>query len=134
MSRARTAARAVLPGGRASGDWLYVLLATFAVTVLPIVVVSAIQAMGVLGSTLACVIATALLSLGASAAGSALWTRRRGSRDLVFADLMIWGWVRRLRAERRLADSAELLGDRATLSPNKQAELLERLSAALEAP
>jgi HD-GYP domain-containing protein (c-di-GMP phosphodiesterase class II) len=114
-------------------QWPWVLLATFAVAVLPVLVVSAIQATGALGSTLSSVAAAAALSVGASAAGSALWSRRRGSRDVVFADLMIWGWVRRLRSERRLADASKLLGDRAKLSPSRQAELLERLSAALEA-
>jgi putative nucleotidyltransferase with HDIG domain len=109
------------------------LLATLAVAVLPVVVVSAIQLTGALRSTLLAVAAAAALSLGASITGSALWTRRRGSRDVVFADLMIWGWVRRLRTERRLADVRELLGERAKLSPSRQAELLERLSAALEA-
>jgi putative nucleotidyltransferase with HDIG domain len=109
------------------------LLATFAVAVLPVLVVSAIQLTGAIGSTLSSVAVAAALSLGASVVGSAVWTRRRGSRDIVFADLMIWGWIRRLRTERRLADARELLGDRAKLSPSRQAELLERLSAALEA-
>ncbi len=70
------------------------LLATFAVAVLPVLVVAAIQSTGALRSTLSSVAVAAALSLGASVAGSALWTRRRGSRDVVFADLMIWGWVR----------------------------------------
>jgi HD superfamily phosphohydrolase YqeK len=113
--------------------WPYMLLATFAVTVLPLLVVAAIQSTGGLGSTLSSVAAAAALSVGISVAGSALWTRHRGSRDVVFADLMIWGWVRRLRTERRLADAGELLGDRASLTPSRQAELLERLSTALEA-
>jgi len=110
-----------------------VLLATFAVALLPLLVVSAIQATGALGSTLFSVAAAAALSVGTSVTGSALWTRRRGARDVVFADLMIWGWVRRLRTERRLADASELLGNRAKLTPSRQAELLERLSATLEA-
>src|SRR5688572_33338283 len=105
------------------------LLATFAVTVLPVLVVSAIQLTGAIRSTLSSVAVAAALSLGASVVGSAVWTRRRGSRDIVFADLMIWGWIRRLRTERRLADARELLGDRAKLSPSRQAGLLERLSA-----
>lgn len=109
------------------------LLATFAVAVLPVLVVMAIQATGALRSNVSSIAAAAAMSIGASMVGSALWTRRRGAADVVFADLMIWGWVRRLRTERRLADVSELLGDRAKLSPRRQAELLERLSAALEA-
>ncbi|MGH2947865.1 MAG: HD-GYP domain-containing protein, partial [Solirubrobacteraceae bacterium] len=100
---------------------------------LPVLVVSAIQGMGVLRSTLASVAAAAALSVGASLMGSALWARRPGSRDVVFADLMLWGWIGRLRTERRLADARQLLGDRAKLSPSRQAEVLERLTTALEA-
>jgi putative nucleotidyltransferase with HDIG domain len=111
----------------------WVLLATFAVAVLPVMVVSAIQTTGALRSTLASVAAAAALSVGASVAGAALWTRRRESSDIVFADLMIWGWIRRRRTEWRLSDARALLGDRAMLSPSQQADLLERLSAALEA-
>jgi putative nucleotidyltransferase with HDIG domain len=109
------------------------LLATFAVAVLPVLVVTAIQATGALRSTLSSIGAAAGLSIGASVAGAALWSRRRGARDFVFADLVLWGWVRRLRTERRLANVSELLGDRTKLSPRRQAELLERLSTALEA-
>ena len=49
-----------------------------------------------------------LLSLAVSAAGSAWWVRK--PHDLLFADLMVWGWLRRVRAERRLAEAAALLG------------------------
>jgi putative nucleotidyltransferase with HDIG domain len=51
-----------------------------------------------------------LVSVAAAGAGAAFWMRRPGSRDLVFADLMLWGWVRRLLAERRLAQAREVLG------------------------
>ena len=54
-----------------------------------------------------------LLSVLAATVGGALWKRVPGSRDLVFADLMLWGWLRRLRAERRLAHAETLLGSRA---------------------
>jgi putative nucleotidyltransferase with HDIG domain len=131
--RARRPEDSVCSGRPPKAYWAHVLLATFAVAVLPLLVVSAIQATGALGSTLFSVAAAAALSVGTSVTGSALWTRRRGARDVVFADLMIWGWVRRLRTERRLADASELLGNRANLTPSRQAELLERLSATLEA-
>jgi HD-GYP domain-containing protein (c-di-GMP phosphodiesterase class II) len=110
-----------------------VLLATFVVAVLPVLAVSAVQAAGLLRSTALAVAAAMLLSLAASMAGSALWMRRPASRDLVFADLMIWGWIRRLRVERRLSRATELLGKQDKLSPGRQAALLEDLSAALEA-
>ena len=77
-------------------------------------VVTAVQAAGLLGSTLASVAAAAALSLLTSVAGSALWTRRRRSRDIVFADLMVWGWIRRLRAERRCRTPASCSGSATT--------------------
>ena len=108
-------------------------LATLAVTGLPLAAVTAFQAAGFLRSTLASVAAAAALSLLASVAGSALWKRRRRSRDIVFADLMVWGWVRRLRAERRLSDAGELLAGLDELTAARRAEVLEQLSASLEA-
>ena len=53
-----------------------------------------------------------------------------GSRDLVFADLMLWGWLRRLRAERRLARAETLLGLGAE---GLSVQALTSLSALLEA-
>ena len=35
------------------------------------------------------------LSLAAATLGGALWSRMPGSQDRVFADLMLWGWLRR---------------------------------------
>jgi putative nucleotidyltransferase with HDIG domain len=71
-----------------------------------------------------------LLSVLAAAAGGALWKRVPGSRDLVFADLMLWGWLRRLRAERRLAHAKTLLG---THAEGLSVQSLSSLSALLEA-
>ena len=51
-----------------------------------------------------------LLSVLAARLGTALWKRAPGSRDIVFADLMLWGWLRRCRTERRLARAETLLG------------------------
>jgi response regulator RpfG family c-di-GMP phosphodiesterase len=129
----RSDARSVDAARPPRGHWPYVALATLAVAVLPVLLVSALQALGVLRSPLAALGIAAALSVAISLAGSALWSRRPESRDLVFADLMLWGWIRRLRTERRLADARRLLGDRAGLSSSRQAQLLEQLSAALEA-
>jgi len=82
-----------------------------------------------------------LLSFAVATCGSAYWARRPGSRDLLFRDLMLWGWLRRLRTERRLAKATELLGvgHRGTgaaasdLVSERQVELLEQLAASLEA-
>jgi putative nucleotidyltransferase with HDIG domain len=74
-----------------------------------------------------------LLSLGAASGGSALWIRRPESRCVVFADLMIWGWLRRLRAERRLTSAHEVLGLGPGVPGDHRVEALTRLAAQLEA-
>jgi putative nucleotidyltransferase with HDIG domain len=108
-----------------------VALATFAVAGLPALIASAAEAR--LGMP---PVASILLAMGLSLlfarAGTTLWMRLPQSRDIVFADLMVWGWLRRLRAERRLAEAERLLG-REDLSLKHRKELLRALAAGLEA-
>ena len=52
-----------------------------------------------------------VLSLLFASLGEAAWKRLPSSQDLVFADLMLWGWLRRSVAERRLAQAEKLLGE-----------------------
>jgi len=49
------------------------------------------------------------LSLAASSAGSAYWRERGGAGELLFSELLVWGWVRRWRQERELRDASRLL-------------------------
>ena len=85
------------------------------------------------------VLVAMVLSVAAASAASACWSRRPGSRDVVFADLMLWGWLRRLRAERRLAEARRVLGlspgdqDLKPVSIHQRVAALKRLSALLEA-
>jgi HD-GYP domain-containing protein (c-di-GMP phosphodiesterase class II) len=51
-----------------------------------------------------------VLSLAASCAGAWYWRRRRGGGALLFSDLLIWGWLRRRRQDRKLADAVNALG------------------------
>jgi putative nucleotidyltransferase with HDIG domain len=110
----------------------HVLAATAAVIVLPIGLVSVLASGGVLGSVFVSGPLAMLTSLGASSAGSAWWKKRPGAHDLVFADLLIWGWVRRLRTERRLSRAVELLGNRVDLPSEQQIEYFKELASALE--
>jgi HD-GYP domain-containing protein (c-di-GMP phosphodiesterase class II) len=81
----------------------HALLATFAVIVAPALVVVALSPLsGIADLLLSALLATGL-SVAAGSVGSALWTRRRASREIPFGDLMLWAWARRVRAERRLA-------------------------------
>lgn len=117
-----------------------VVVATSLVVGCPIVAVLALRATGAVSSTIALSLIAILLSLAASFAGDALWKRRAASGDLVFGDLMVWGWLSRWRSERLLSRTASLVGpgsgssgDARRLSRDRRARLLERLSRTLEA-
>jgi HD-GYP domain-containing protein (c-di-GMP phosphodiesterase class II) len=73
------------------------------------------------------------VSVAIASAEAALWTRRSGSRDLVFADLMLWGWLRRCWTERRLAQARALYDSARKAGPAVSIKLLEDLSKRLEA-
>jgi hypothetical protein len=117
----------------------YVVGATLLVAVFPIVVVSALGAAGILRSYVLTGTLAIVVSTGASWAGVTWWTKRPESRDVLFCDLMVWGWVRRWRAERRLSDARSLLGlgadsGRTTDTGHEdRLELFEQLADSLEA-
>jgi putative nucleotidyltransferase with HDIG domain len=64
---------------------------------------------------------------------AAVWIRRPGSRDLVFADLMLWGWLRRCWTERRLAQTQALYDTVTKAGLTVSVELLEGVSKRLQA-
>ncbi|HWB68907.1 MAG TPA: HD domain-containing phosphohydrolase, partial [Solirubrobacterales bacterium] len=80
------------------------------------------------------------LSLCVSYLGAAFWTHRSRAGDVLFADLTLWGWLRRYRGERRLATATLRLGLREEppaeqliqLNSGERTQLLERLSGILE--
>ena len=49
------------------------------------------------------------ISLLLSYVGRIIWETRPGSEDLLFNELMVWGYLHRLRSQRRLANVTELL-------------------------
>ena len=112
----------------------HMALATFVVAVLPVMVVSALSTRGVLGSLWVSAATGAAISMGLGAAGNAVWKRYRNTRDLVFSDLLMWGWLRRKWMERRLAVATDLFAA-ARLQPasDGRLEMLKDLAAALEA-
>ncbi len=73
------------------------------------------------------------VSVAIASAEAALWKRQRRSRDFVFADLMLWGWLRRCWTERRLAQARDLYDSARKAGPTVSIDLLERLSKLLEA-
>ena len=52
------------------------------------------------------------MSLAASTAGSAYWRKRGDAGELLFSELLVWGWVRSWRQERELANATRLLDAR----------------------
>ena len=103
---------------------------------LPAAIVTAVVPAGHPALLLVSVPLAVALSVGASRVGAAVWKRRPPSRDLVFADLMLWGWLRRFRAERRLAEARRVLGPGAAAkgqSAEQRVTALTQLSGLLEA-
>ena len=111
--------------------WLpLAVIATAFVVILPALAVWAIVPPGEATLLAVSVPLGMLLSVVAASVGAALWKRTPGARDLVFADLMLWGWLRRVRTERRLARAETLLGGGAeAVGVDALTELSELLEA-----
>jgi HD-GYP domain-containing protein (c-di-GMP phosphodiesterase class II) len=108
------------------------ILATLAVIVGPVAIVAAlVPGRGLLWAPLA-VLAVVAGSLTIASAGSWIWMRWPPSREMIFAELMLWGWIRRFWVERRLARTRDLFESaRASGSP-VSIELLTQLSDQLQ--
>ena len=119
----------------------HVIVATAVVAALPVAVVWALRASGLISSPWISVPVAVVLSLVFASAGSACWKRRRGSEDVMFSELLVWGWLRRLYVEHQLANATKLLdldrpADQAritTASVERRGQLLRQLAVALEA-
>ena len=110
-----------------------VILVTALVTVVPAVTVWVLREEGVISSWWVCVLLAVALSLAIAFLGSAYWRRGRRSADLMFSELLLWGWLRRVRADRKLANAGELLGSAQTEAGAGEAERnLRQVTAALE--
>jgi HD domain len=122
------------------GQLAQVTTATLLVAGTPVAVVWWLRASGAMSSAVLSVLVGMALSLGASWLGCLVWEKRSGSSDLLFSELMIWGYLHRRRTQRRLASALDMLGPigdprRSRLdgmSAKDQAKLLERLVAGVE--
>jgi putative nucleotidyltransferase with HDIG domain len=94
-----------------------------------------LRAWGPISSPALLVLATIALAAATAWLAAAAWKRSRLSRDRLFDDLMLWGWARRWRFERLLAEVPALASSSADdeLSVERRARVLRRLSRALEA-
>ena len=133
-----------------------VFAATALVACSPLLAVWGLGRVGVVHSPVIAAVLGAALSLGVYHLSASFWQRRADAADVLFGDLMLWGWVRRCAQQRRIADAAALLGagrgtigcatpgsgtpgragpgrDLMLLSPARRVQMLERLGADLEA-
>ncbi len=104
------------------------VFATLTVVAGPVVIVAAlVPRRGMLWEVLAVVLAV-VGSLAFASVGAWLWMRWPRSREVIFAELMLWGWVRRFRAERRLARTRDLFESARESGSTVSIELLTQLS------
>jgi HD-GYP domain-containing protein (c-di-GMP phosphodiesterase class II) len=116
------------------------VVATTAVTIIPIVIVWLLLEDGVISSAWVSVALAIALSLAASFLGSAYWKRKGGHGDVFFSELLLWGWLHRVRSEQRLNSAVNQLGlsdqshaSASQTSVERQTELLRQMAAALDA-
>ena len=118
-----------------------VIAATFLVALFPSLLVSGLLGSRVISSPALSIVLAALVSLALCQLCGLYWERCRGSEDVLFGDLMLWGWARRRLMERRLASGASLFAPAETqtrrkpmaLSAETRMRLLQRLATDLEA-
>lgn len=124
-----------------SGPWRYVslvLLVTGTVAVLPVLLIWQLRAGGTIGSGWVALVAAALLSLALSLAVRALWARSPHENDLLYSELLLWGWFSRWQSKRRLENAVRLLGifeadTGQTIDLARRAQLMRRLADSLDA-
>lgn len=87
-----------------------VATATLLVAGCPVAVVCWLRATGTVSSLYVAMILAMAVSLGASWVGRALWEKRAHSDDLLFNELLLWGFLHRLYTQRKLARALEVLG------------------------
>jgi HD-GYP domain-containing protein (c-di-GMP phosphodiesterase class II) len=105
---------------------------TLAVTALPLVAVSQLgPARSPLHVALH-VLAAVTLSVLLARLLAAIWKRHEQSTDLLFGDLLIWGWARRALAERRLDAATREIAEPAAADETRVG-VLRRMSNLLEA-
>jgi hypothetical protein len=87
-----------------------VLLATLVVAGIPVALVWVLRSTGLVVSFPVSVLVGVGASLSLSQAGCRLWERYPHSEDLLFSELMLWGYIRRRRTQRQLASAVRILG------------------------
>jgi putative nucleotidyltransferase with HDIG domain len=117
------------------------LLATSVVAVLPLAISLGLRASGLVSGWVSVGLAVAM-SLASSTAGNAYWRKRGRNTEVLFGELLLWGWIRSRRQERELANATRLLAlvntgqahedQRDELTVDQREHLLQQLAGALE--
>src|SRR5207248_8752057 len=109
------------------------LLSTALVCAAPVLLIGLFAPHAGLAARTGAAALAAALSIPIAAGGAALWRRQPWSRDVVFGDLLLWGWLRRCWTERRLARTLNLYECAKRAGPSVSIELLTGLARLLEA-
>ena len=72
------------------------------------------------------------ISLLLSWVGQVVWEKQPGSEDLLFNELMVWGYIQRRRKLRRLANASQLVEAEDAAETRRRQRLLERLVSGME--
>ena len=86
-----------------------VLLVTGGTFLLPIIAVWQLRSSGTVTSLWLLIVIAVAISMALSWLLKAYWTRGPHQSELLFSELLIWGWLWHLRRERQLANAARLL-------------------------
>jgi HD-GYP domain-containing protein (c-di-GMP phosphodiesterase class II) len=123
--------------------WPFAVVATLGVVLFPLLVVLILREIGLPDpEALVAAVVCLVLSIGAAAFGTAIWTRRSESIDVAFGELMLWRFLRRHKAERTIDEGAVVLGlgpdwslrnGQIDIDPDRALDTLQRLTGALEA-
>ncbi len=119
----------------------HAIAATAAMTLAPAAAVWGLALSGVATAFIPLLAVGLVVSLLVAYGGRVVWQMQPGSRDLLFSDLMLWGWLRRWHLEKHLRDAGALLGldPRAVLErsdeldPETRTKALKKLVTAVEA-
>ena len=124
-------------GGR-SGLWLAIAVSAL-VALGPMAVCWALVAQGAVTSLWQSVVLGSVSSVVVGQAAGFWWERKRQSADLLFSDLLLWGWIRRQAMQRRLNNAALLFSGLSHSAAHRELPegdplaLLRQLAADLEA-
>jgi hypothetical protein len=127
-------------GTPAARQWVAVATATTLVAGGPVAAVWWLRESGTVSSALLAAMLGVLLSMFASFVGGAVWETLPGSEDLLFSELMLWGFLRRRYVQRRLAGALDALQNPNAgagvafdgLNAQERAKLLRRLVTRME--